>query len=559
MPALPRPRAAIFLISAVALLPTVAFLILHIVTPSDGARILPGHAEAWQPQGIELTPIERHPGSLQAGDLLIAVNGERLTSRAETLLRFGPPGPRGDFGQTLAYTVIRAGKTLELPVTLGSYPLGAIVAEAWPNFVVILVLLFVGLFLYLIRPGEPIAGVILFASAALASTAAWTLGLQVSDLMDGWGFWLHKFCTTIAYLCMWASFVHMVLVFPKPQTILVRHPWLAGVLYAAPLGLHAIYVALSRPGSPTSLAWLGRMDLDVAWLALTYVALAGILAIRGYRARLDPISRLQVRWLLLSFIFVSLAALSLGFLPELFTGAPLIGWDWISLIGLVVPLALVIAVLRYRLFDIDLIINRTLVYVPLTAILAGGYAAAIKLFQVFFVAATRNESDAAIILTTLVLASAFTPIKNGLQSQVDRRFQLPYGPARQLHAFDQQIQEFIDALDPRESVRRLLELSVEASGRSGGAVYMHSNGREVLIHATPDWSGEESLRVPLEWEKARVGRLSLGPRRSELTRPVLPPEDLETCARRVARLIHLVRPGRSRSFPSRPRVRGRTP
>jgi hypothetical protein len=538
-----RPRARIFLLAAAVIAPTAAFLALHLATPSDGARIQPGDSAAWQPQGIVLTPILDQPGGLAAGDLLVAVEGESLTTQVGRLLRFQARSPQWEFGQTLTYTVVRAGRLLDVPVKLGRYPLGAVVAQDWGSFAVTPIFLLVGLYLYAVRPGEPMTAVTLVTSALLASTTAWTIGLQVSDLYDGWAFWLHKFCSVFGYLWMWAGFVHLTLVFPKPQPVIRRHPWILAALYAAPVVVHALYVPVSRLGATSEISWLGDMELDVYGIALVYVVLGGFLAVRAYRATGDAISRLQVRWLLFALIFVALSTIGLGFVPEAISGRPLVGWDWIGLSAVVVPVAVVIAVLRYRLFDIDVIINRTLVYVPLTAILAGGYAAAIRLFQAFFVAATGDESDAAVILTTLILVSVFTPIRNGLQSQVDRRLQEPHGPARRLRAFDQQVQRLVQALDPRESVRQLLELAVEAYGSRGGAVYMRFNGREALVHSTPGWSGSESLRIPLEWGGARVGRLSLGPRLSQLTRPALSHAELEECARRVAHLVRLVTPG----------------
>jgi hypothetical protein len=75
----------------------------------------------------------------------------------------------------------------------------------------------------------------------------------------------------------------------------------------------------------------------------------------------------------------------------------------------------VFAILRYRLYDIDRVISRTFVYGALTAILAGLYAASIKLFTSFFVDVTRQSSDTALVLTTLVLATTFTPIKGRLE------------------------------------------------------------------------------------------------------------------------------------------------
>jgi len=93
------------------------------------------------------------------------------------------------------------------------------------------------------------------------------------------------------------------------------------------------------------------------------------------------------------------------------------------------PVAVGVAILRYRLYDIDLIINRTLVYVLLTAILAGVYTAVVALFQRTFVAISGQGSDLAIVMTLFVLATVFTPIKNTLQERVDRRIKPRSAPA----------------------------------------------------------------------------------------------------------------------------------
>jgi hypothetical protein len=87
-----------------------------------------------------------------------------------------------------------------------------------------------------------------------------------------------------------------------------------------------------------------------------------------------------------------------------------------------IAFAIGIAVLRYRLYDIDVIVDRTLVFGALTAILAGLYAASIRLFQALFVGVTGESSDAALVLTTLVLATSFTPIKRRLETIVERRY-----------------------------------------------------------------------------------------------------------------------------------------
>lgn len=70
-----------------------------------------------------------------------------------------------------------------------------------------------------------------------------------------------------------------------------------------------------------------------------------------------------------------------------------------------------------------MLIGRTLVYVPLTALLAGLYTASVSLFQRTFVAVSGDKSDAAIVFATLLLATAFTPVRKWLEGMVERRYQ----------------------------------------------------------------------------------------------------------------------------------------
>jgi hypothetical protein len=112
--------------------------------------------------------------------------------------------------------------------------------------------------------------------------------------------------------------------------------------------------------------------------------------------------------------------------------------------GCLLPVAAAVAILHHRLYDIDLILNRALVYIPLTGILGGLYAAGVALFQRVFTAVTGDKSDAAIVMATLVLAGLFTPVRNGLQSFVDRRFK-PAGtghedPHAEIHTVERRLE-----------------------------------------------------------------------------------------------------------------------
>jgi hypothetical protein len=88
--------------------------------------------------------------------------------------------------------------------------------------------------------------------------------------------------------------------------------------------------------------------------------------------------------------------------------------------GIIVSIG--IAILRYRLYDIDILINRTLVYGSLTATLVALYFAAIVVLQRVFVLLTGQSSTVAVVASTLLIAVLFTPLRQRIQSFIDRRF-----------------------------------------------------------------------------------------------------------------------------------------
>jgi hypothetical protein len=163
------------------------------------------------------------------------------------------------------------------------------------------------------------------------------------------------------------------------------------------------------------------------------------------------VERQQIKW------FAYAAAMLLGFF---YLGFP---WSWVLpswvsfpllIAGLcAIPVAVGIAVLRYRLYDIDHIINRTLVYGALTALLAAGYIATIMalqgisslVFQAPFRAFLGQESALATVAATLAMAALFNPLRRRLQSFIDRRFyRRKYDAKKTLEAFSSQLRNESD-------------------------------------------------------------------------------------------------------------------
>jgi hypothetical protein len=109
------------------------------------------------------------------------------------------------------------------------------------------------------------------------------------------------------------------------------------------------------------------------------------------------------------------------------------------------PVAVGIAVLKYRLYDIDRLVNRTLVYGPLTATLVALYFGGVAAMQAIFVALTGQQSTLAIVASTLVIAALFNPVRRRIQSLIDRRFyRKKYDARKTLEAFSAKLRDETD-------------------------------------------------------------------------------------------------------------------
>ena len=199
-----------------------------------------------------------------------------------------------------------------------------------------------------------------------------------------------------------------------------------------PVGLEAV------PWLPGAIATAGTVAL--------IAALVGSIASLGARYRAARLSeRMQLKWLLYAAVLVA-AGIAVSVTIEIVVGSSVSNLtNSISTLTLAsVPVSMGIAILRHRLYDIDVVIRRTLVYGSLTALLTGTYIAVVLLLQ-FALGPLTEGSSVAVALSTLVVAAAFRPARRRVQVVVDRRFyRRRFDADRTLDAFGGRLRDQVD-------------------------------------------------------------------------------------------------------------------
>jgi hypothetical protein len=199
---------------------------------------------------------------------------------------------------------------------------------------------------------------------------------------------------------------------------------------------------------------------------------------------------------------------------------------------LALPIAVGIAVLRYRLYDIDILISRTLVYAPLTAILAGLFVASTTLIRTIFTDLTDAGSDLAIAVSTLVVVALLTPLKNRLQAFVDRHFKEPPDALANLKKLAAQAETVVEVLDAELFGQRVVQEVVTSSQADGAALEVTAGERQFRIDAGEP-NGERPIMLVLAHRGIEVGRLWIWPRQGASAVD----KDLRDEAQRAAALV----------------------
>jgi hypothetical protein len=306
----------------------------------------------------------------------------------------------------------------------------------------------VGALIAIRRPGNAIGWIFLWTgvTAGLALLAAgyadyWTAGKGGSEAVGEAAAWYANL-SWIPFILVPATF--LLLLFPDGR--LVSPGW-RPVAWCAALGIGGVFLTtgltpgrledypqLANPYAVDSRVLDPLTGLSFLTLLIAIVGSSVSLIVRFRRATGEQ--RLQIKWLAFAGAIVSVT------LPVATVGSDL--WaDAVSNIAIMIsvlglPVAAGVAILRHRLYDIDVVINRTLVYGALSATLAGAYLASVLLLQLVL----SPSSDLAIAASTLAVAALFRPARSRIQALVDRRFfRRKYDAERTLESFSARLRD----------------------------------------------------------------------------------------------------------------------
>jgi hypothetical protein len=377
------------------------------------------------------------PTPLHADDAVVAIDDQPIG------VREAAPVGRGTLpGQVLLYTVERDQERLDFAVTLAA-PGPAGVWAALRNrlaeprdALVATASLVVALATFLLRPGNLGARYLLLTFSYYFATS-W-FGFMASEL------YLHLMPLQLQALqalagagWIWFFFPSMTLLalsVPVVKGPLRRFPrLLPGLLYGVP------FVAALLSFGP-DLLWDDQRWLPVGFagflvvIALMVVALSGSL-IHNWVTLREPAARAQLRWVGLGLVLGLLVPFSWLLLNVSLWGQ--FGSDLGLWLPLCLPVALAIAITRYRLWDIDVIIRRTLIYTVLTGLLVLAYFGSVLVLENVFRALTgQGQNSLVVVLSTLTIAALVGPLRRRVQVAIDHRFfRRKYDAARTLARF----------------------------------------------------------------------------------------------------------------------------
>ncbi|MFL7793246.1 MAG: ATP-binding protein [Anaerolineae bacterium] len=399
----------------VSVLGWLAIFVVYARLPADGAT---GDLESFTPEGFRVQWLfEERPGGLRIGDIVVRAGGHTV----DEWLGGASRGQSWRDKDTVTYEILRDEQPMTLQIRLEPIPLRAVLNRWWGQLAASAALVIIGSYVFWKRPNDMAARLLmLFCNSIAMHIWGDAYNFQYIILTRPSLFWFHFCWEYVSFIIVYASILNFVSVFPAPLPLMKRFPRFT---IFAPYILHALVVVLVTVLSPTWPQAL-RTGSHASWLVtLVQVFLAIAAAIYSAFTVRDPVGRAQIRWILWGASVALLVVIPGYILPLPLIGRPFILHPIVMLLTGVIPAIFGISILRYRLFDIEIVVNRTVVYGTLTALLGGIYLFLVNLLTwLVQVALNRHDDTLVVFLATLSIALAFNPLRRQVQIVIDRTF-----------------------------------------------------------------------------------------------------------------------------------------
>jgi hypothetical protein len=455
-------------------------------TPTDGWLLESQTTAATAPQLIYRANIIGIPSDLREGDRVIAVNGTLLADLLRANHQFyRQQPPEWQDGHILQYQVIRDAQTLTLDVPIrrvgpienlraafrsdilqsgGIVRMALQVLSSFSFFGI-------GCFVFVMRPRERAAHALLLLGVAfffqfliaVTSTPALFYPLASQTLSIFFNYWT---CLIIP------SLIYLMLAFPGAKFPLTRFPRATVVVLYA---VWTVAYLLLYLFFPNDFAGFFGFAIPLSISGLPVLIPAVILFGISFRRERDLSMRAQYKWMSFGlFGFIGIGILG-WFLGAFLTGGSAFAGYMATLGWLLLPISLVFAITRTRLFDIDIIIRKTLTYTLVVSFLLAIYFGCVILLQQVIAALTGlGQNEVITVLSTLAIAALFVPLRNRIQAFIDRRFyRKKYDAQQVLSDFAQTVR---DETDLEKLTGRLIQVVEETMQPTSVSVWLKKGG-----------------------------------------------------------------------------------
>ncbi|MEY2468369.1 MAG: hypothetical protein QOF21_1067 [Actinomycetota bacterium] len=466
--------------------------------PSDGG----GHVDGgvFEETGLAVAPPDPGRTSLRSGMIVTAIDGvpiDELLSHAHSLGEVRA-------GDVVSYRVLDRGQVRDIRVRMVNARIGRSFGAIAAPLLATTAILCIAIYVFYRRASEPAAAAFLaFGSGLWCATSSVVVSEPADLAFRPWMWWIALFATSLSFSVYLGGLAHFALVFPRAPRWIAQRRGFVVPLYLAVFALAVVFQVV--------LVVTGQVDLQHMTTLNDFAPLPGVLllalglgnvAVNLVRARRDVSVRRDIRLVAVAFlvtvvVFVALNVASSAFavaVPEPLYIVPL----------LVLPLAIAYAILRRGLFDMPVVVNRTIVYLTVTAALVAAYAVALAVLT----DQLRLSERAAAIPLTAVVAVAFTPLRARLQQRVNRAM---YGRRDDPYQVLAEVGRGIrSAADPVEALERLVAAVAEALRLRFVAVRAGNEGGTELVAVGQPFG--ELVHTPVEHAGEQLGVLSVGRR-----------------------------------------------